>query len=398
MICYSVVFCILTVLSRAIEPETGRVVIDPGSILDSDPKMRARAIAQLAEDEINREWTPNIGNGDLWIQHTSLGVLTLGNKLHTGATSTVFDIQEYPNWIIKYESDCNSGNSSHPLIRDFVFTNKVNSIGLHSPRAHFLSPPSLLCQIKDGKCGFRMPDADYEACRIHNRTLRYMILDRAPGMSLHEFRSKMTWQNRGIIGLRNAVSLGAKLIDMLQQLHLKAQVVHGDIHAPNIMISHDPVTKATNLGLIDFGLSFDYEPMPESPIRPPGVRYHRLHTIWQMAGFAWSARDDILKAVQTIAQIMHPFEYLKYEQDIADAGPMAMVEWKINGNWFLTKFFDPVSIVVGLSIHTRIAIHRLLGEVLLIARAIRINDAIPYTAIKTNLIEIARLVANSTSI
>lgn len=376
-----------------IEHLTGRVIVPIESFNISDPTFSEIMLMQNKTDEINKEFTAKIESEYLWKEETSLGPITLGECLHSGQMSTVWTIVEHDDWLIKYQADCEYEVKPHPLIRDYWFTNKANEENNLAPRAHFLSPPSRLCDKQDGKCGFGMSNATFADCKAFNRTMRYMIMDRADGLSLHDFRLKLFGKTKGAIGLRNGAVIGSKLISLIRDLHLKAKIIHGDIHTPNVMISVDPVSNSSQLQLIDFGNAFTkaIKSLPETRIHSPGKYFHEFFTVWQMSGYAWSARDDILKAIQSIAHIIQPFSFFAYEKQIKARGSRALVDWKMNGNWFVNSHYDPVDNIPGIPIYVREQLYRLLDEILRIVRSLGINSVIPYEDIVKRFDRIAIL-------
>ena len=380
-----------TLKSVSIEPETGRVIIPLDSILaESDPYLRDRALWQNIVDEHNRAMTPD--SHDLWAQQTDIGLVTLGERLHSGHLSSVYAILQFPEWIIKFQADCSGEVRTHPLIRDFLFSNEAHAQGL-APKIHFFSPPSLLCEEKEGKCLFTISDDEFEFCQDTNGTLRYVIMDRVVGTSLHGFRWAHFGSHDGMVGLRNAAMIGMKLIDILQHLHTVAKIVHGDIHTPNVMIQIDPTTKKTELKLIDFELAFHKSDtrLPTDPVHEPGTFYHRLYSLWQLLGYAWSARDDLLKALQSIAELTQPSSFVEFEKKIQDTSADSLREWKMNGNWFVTELHDPVAAMADLSDPAKTTLYRNLEEILAIARSIGINDVIPYSELRRRFAELAQL-------
>ena len=370
-----------------IDPSTGRVLESFESYPEMDSDLEIRVRLQLRNDEWNAEWTPNTRLTHQYSENSFIGAIQITNVIHRGKMSVVARIPNHQGRLIKYEVNCEPKKSVHPLIRDFWYMNDANAIGI-APAALFLSPPSELCDYQEGKCAFDMTDDDFERCRNEGGILRYMIMEEARGVSLHNFRRQKFHNSSGNMGIRNSLSIGAKLIDLIQRLHEDARVVHGDIHSPNVMIDYNDETGNFTLQLIDFGLAFNNKAQgwPENRIRNPGYFYHQLHTIWQMEGYHWAPRDDIAKAFQVMAQMMHSFLYLDYEARVAEAGANFLRDWKNKQNWFVTPIFDPLQKFKTFQ-RIKDMITNQLFDLLQMVRALRINDPIPYTNMGSRMIE-----------
>lgn len=333
-----------------------------------------------------------VPSSDFWSEDTELGKITFRRRLHSGFASLVFQIDEHPDLVIKYRvDDCLGGYSDvvHPLVGEYNYMRNASLAGL-APRPIFLSASSTLCESKEGKCEFAMSESHYKFCRDANAMIRYMIMEKAHGVSLHEFRR--TRFPEGKMGLRNALNIGATLIDMIGRLHLEAKVVHGDIHSPNIMISMDPKTEIPHLALIDFGRAFTYpdRDMNESS-NHTSSHFLASKTHWQIQGFSTAPRDDVLKALQTTAQIMHPFDFFDFENTLTRMGELSLLNWKMKANWFTASPFDSVAELVGVSDTIKIELRTRLLNVLNRVRELGINEPIPYRDIADELRQCASL-------
>ena len=383
-----VIFFVHVCQSLPVDIATGRVLESIESFPEMDRDLTSRVRLQIQSDEWNAEWTPKTDENHSMTEETFLGHIELEDILHRGDVSFVATIANRPGRVIKYQLNCDLFERKvHPLIREYWYMNEAHAKGL-APAALFLSPPSFACDSQEGKCEFEISSEDYEYCRGRNATLRYLIMEQAAGVSLHQFRRAYFVRSEGAVGFKNAISIGAKLLDLVRQLHTEANIVHGDIHTPNVMIDWNSETSNFTLQLIDFGSAFYKfaEPLPENQVRKSGHYYHHFYTIWQMLGFHWSARDDVLKVLHTIAHLMHPWIYFRYEKQIAEAGFQMLKDWKLNQNWFSSPLFDPLE-NVKLSKKDRQLVEIILDEILHRARHLRINDEIPYLDIEHRLME-----------
>jgi hypothetical protein len=381
---------------RAVRPTTPEVykrqALEADVPAETESGLKARWDVQQASERENATFAPI---PDFWSEETNLGPITFRRRLHAGMASTVFHVFEHPNIIIKYEVDClrDAPDEFHPLFRDYHYMHGAAQIGI-APPPLFISPPSLICESKQGKCEFTMADAQFRSCRADNATMRYMLMEKAQGLSLHAFRSRVFDVSNGAMGLRNSLVIGAALIDMIHVLHREAKIVHGDVHSPNIMIQLEPETNLPNLQFIDFGYAFAFPDAGLSESRDQSRRYrHPSRTHWQMEGFASAPRDDVLKALQTIAQITHSFDYLEFENRLGLGGLIGspLLSWKTRANWFTDPPFDVVAGLRGISDSTKTELRERLLEVLNLVRGLGINDPIPYEYIADELRECAHL-------
>jgi|LauGreDrversion4_2_1035121.scaffolds.fasta_scaffold19043_3 serine/threonine protein kinase len=364
------------------------------SSLDSDAAMRLAA--QVDDDVTNDPFTPLVSS--LMTENTPFGLINLGARIHRGIISSVFEITEFPNLIIKYQVHCSELNLNvHPLLRDAWYMQGANACGI-SPAVRFVSPPSMLCSERSGKCDFNMASAAWFDCYHNQAALRYMILDKVDGKSLHHFRMVRYKSTNGAMRLSDVMVIGVQLMRVLRQLHEEAKIMHGDIHSPNIMIWMNETSGVFRLDLIDFGLSSNVSNItfPATPVWPLGHWLHQFFTQWQMAGFAWSPRDDVMKGIQTIAHLMHPYEYFAMEREIAERGYRALDSWKLNGNWFVTERFDPVR-SLQLPDELRGRIYALLNHILRLGRSMEINQRPPYEALIAAMSECHQLASITTT-
>ena len=385
----------------SIQEGSGRVVeaYNADFIIGLRKDARQRYGDQVEEDRENDEFTPNPNS--TWTENTPIGLITLASQIHSGYTSSVYEVIGHPGLLIKYQAHCVGMNKElHPLLNDAWYGDEAHALGI-GPRIFSVSPPSLLCDDKKGKCLFEISDENFSSCKGKQGTLRYLIMERVSGMELHHYRSSTSTSVEGALPFESSLIIGYHLISLIQKLHTEGKTVHGDIHSPNVFIAFtNRSTGSFELKLIDFGHGFKIPDgkYPEEPVLPDGDHVHHLRTQWQIDGYAWSQRDDVMKAIQTIAHIMHPFSYFDMEQSMSKSGYWELREWKQRGNWFLPyPGFDPLA-AIGIPEYAKIHIRKLLEKILTLARSMKINQPIRYDGIKELLSQCVNIIRDPSSV
>ena len=330
-------------------------------------------------------------------------ILRLDRRLSRSTESTLFLSDMHgTEVVVKYQANCieldfsdslirkNYSPYIHPLVVETIFAKKASKLGI-APNVHFLSPPTTLCENKTGTCSFSMDDDFYELCANHrDSSMRFIVSEFVQGVSLYEYKPKyMTTGNT----LERALRIGEQLISMLEKLHTEAKIVHGDIHAGNIMVQGTVDGKQISLKLIDFGRAKANKPRSESIIREPYWVSHCLYSAWEMLGYTPTARDDVARAVQAIARLFFPEEYENHEGLIADISSQEIVKWKLEENFFEYSGYDPLVPFVGLN-DTRKAEFRghLLEIVELVRGMTQVNSVPPYAEIRSALMAAREIV------
>ena len=360
---------------------SGRVIEEYNSaaMIGIDAHAREVFYAQSLLDRENDAFTPNRANN--FFEITCLGNITLGSRVHAGYSSTVYVIIEYPHLLIKYQVHCSRLDEDiHPLIRDARYTNETSTHGL-APKIISLSPPALLCEHQVGKCAFTMSAGAYADCYESFGILRYMIMERVDGVSLHHFRVANHGKTNGAMPFVDAMIIGYHLIYEMGKMHLKAKILHGDIHSPNIMLKYNNATSGEfKLVFIDFGIA---SKIPEGPVSSipnfhKGRLVHELRTQWQIDGYEWTVRDDVMKAIQTIAHLMHSFNYFTMEYNYRMYGYSELKEWKNHGDWFFpSSKMDPLA-ALEISKERKDEIRVRMSSLLKLARGMQLNQRPPY--------------------
>jgi hypothetical protein len=101
-------------------------------------------------------------------------------------------------------------------------------------------------------------------------------------------------------------------------------------------------------------------------------------------------RFDLLKAIQRVAQLMHPFSYFEFESRKASAGHPVLREWKVVHNWFLSGGRDPVKFLQIPDGH-KAPIYELLQTLLTVGRGMNINGPLPHRQLESIMVECLRI-------
>jgi hypothetical protein len=362
------------------------------------PDVAERLKHQIIQDRQYDVFTPDLGTSNS--EESPIGDLTFQQIVYRGRYTIIFSVLENPKIFIKYQANCdeigraNDTNTPlvHPLLTDHWFSTDAGKHGL-SVRTLFVSPPALMCRRQRGKCYFDGEHDIYDACFKSWGTLRYMIMEKSPGLDLFDIRAGFA---QGVVPFHTAMSIGAVLIENLRRLHEDAKVVHGDIHCGNIMLEPDLSHQNIKvLKFIDFARSFQaYEPgaWPANVVHEREYYDHFYYTHWQAEGYAWSFRDDVMKAIQVIATIMNTYEYTEFEESIMKEGFESQQEYKRTAYLFeIPNHFSPIE-SLPVSDETKIRIRTLLVHVLELVRSLDdINDPPPYAEIVYAFSESERL-------
>jgi len=118
-----------------------------------------------------------------------------------------------------------------------------------------------------------------------------------------------------------------------------------------------------------------------------------MYTSWQIEGFAWSPRDDVMKALQVIATIMNDWGYQEFENGISKLGIGIHLDYKKSSYIFelANSSFGPIQ-SLSVSKETRATIRMHLLHVLNLVRGLTdINARPPYGEIIAAFLECEQL-------
>ena len=376
-----------------------------GNLTDAE---QAIIEAQIAFDTINDIYAPIRDDGeDAPYEYTPLGTLEIGQLIHSGDESAIFSIVQRPDLLIKYQANCDEivpgTHYLHPLILDFWYMRESFFHGL-SPEPIFLSPPVLFRDMYE-LVGYRKLVFDMNVfaaadCALDGGVVRYLIMQRAPGMSLYQFRK--TFRNN-IVPMGIAAAITEKVVEGLSRLHQEAQIVHGDIHTGNIMVLKREDGQY-EIQFIDFGRAFrDDRQLTTDRVFPVGYWNHFLCSPWQIDGRAWSRRDDVYKAIHGFANLINPFQYKAREEALmAERGLQGSIELKLTRFMFqmppvvtanntrltfIPSSYDPIEAETRSDLERR---EYLMSELMSLQECVttaleNINEDIRYTEIVTSL-------------
>jgi len=266
--------------------------------------------SQTISDEDNDEFTPDLSEpvegpvGRVVVENTPMGEMILGKPIHMGDFSTVFEIQNHPELIIKYQANCDSTVPFNPLLNDMWFGQPAAKAGI-SPMPYFISPATALPSTPTFKTRFNMEKRDI--CISSGQlgrnpaSVRYLIMEKS-GINLHRFIT-----SRPNLKILDIVKIIKYAMHLVSQLHLIG-MNHGDIHSGNIVINSSGADGGYKIFLIDYGRSFPIRKnRPNERILKRGFWRSNMETHWQIDGQRWGPRDDALRIVYIFAKYLNPF-------------------------------------------------------------------------------------------
>jgi hypothetical protein len=320
-----------------------------------------------------------------------LGRLTLDYSIATERYSRVFAVKEDPNIVIKYQTNCDLLRQSvHPLIVDYVFSNiaadafsEFEEVSRPVMKPTYLSPPSLFPVTATRKTTFAMTVSEWEKCKNHHATVRFVVLPRAM-QCLNKLRMAEVTTH-----LHSLLSAGALLVRTIANLHNVAGIIHGDIHAGNICF-----LTTGQVVLIDFGKAGFVEEEEHEPSRPALKYVHPAQSPWQMAGFRSARRDDIFKALFTLADTVHRGKLFEHAISLfSRKNFLELKKFKAEEFFFITASRDPIADAAreaSLSEESMAHIREQLEQALALVRGLEsVDTPIDYDGIRARLLEAA---------
>jgi serine/threonine protein kinase len=260
-------------------------------------------------------------------------------------------------------------------VRDYIFLKHIEELDI-SPKVEFLSLPiKFTVDPNTDKTDFKMMEEERNECAADpESSLRFMVMQ-AADMSVETCVRRL--ENRGItVTMRQAVNFMKATIEAIWKLHSK-NIVHGDIHFGNIVfMPAESEGGSRRVGLIDFGTaSFLSElELLEDLTREPFTYNHCFQSHWNIAGYRFSFRDDIFKAILAGAMYLNGSDFVRFCQ-AADID--TMYEFKSEG--FLFNFPDHPDAIepISASDSARESIRTHLSNVLRLIRGVESLDARP---------------------
>jgi hypothetical protein len=287
-------------------------------------------------DDVSKEVVPvqffGCSGGSLRKESDIFMTIKLERILGQTESNTIYAAGE--RFAIKYNAHCvgadgQDGAFSDPLALESDFLNAVNR---NAPqvaiRQHYLSPT---VAIPKSTKGFGKLAHAPPKCRSPAH-VRFLVVERV---------SATLWNllpGNKAFPVNVVAAMGIQLVRLLRQLHA-LNIAHGDIHLSNVAVSkRDPA----ELILIDFGLA-----------RRPRSDISRDHTLpiwcheyispWESLNWGRSYRDDMFRAIQLLAILLHGKEYGKAlgrvcTEDSAPAKKRYFIHLKSKENLFHTTF------------------------------------------------------------
>ena len=254
-----------------------------------------------------------------------IGTLTLDKVIATERYSRVFAVKDRPDLAIKYQANCyHLDRSMHPLVADYIFSNLASdSVPDIVMKPIYLSPPALIPIDNTMKTHFNLQIAEWEKCKNGRGTVRFMVMPRA-----------MRCLNRVRLNLKVALQFAGFLVKSLARLHSDAGIMHGDVHAGNVCY-----LESGSFVFIDFGKAGFVEDELDHRNRSPS-QAHFAHSPWQMQGFRSARRDDVFKAIYSVADVLHESALSVHAYDLLESKK----NWPKCHEWKMTSLFfiDPV--------------------------------------------------------
>jgi hypothetical protein len=357
--------------------------------LDTDSEELYRT--QLVQDTSNLEFTPDLTTDtETWPN----GTVALGPSIYYGEESAIYMTQDNTRLLIKYQTDCDelATRSLHPLLRDFWYGRSAARAGV-SPEPMFLSPPTLMRRDLFKVRGMKSTATEKDRCIERRGSVRFMVMERrSHAMNLYRFGQRFIGN---ALPFSIAMQAGITLIEKLRDLHQVARVVHGDIHAGNIMVEVSG-ERVDRMWIIDYGRARANIPArSKTPVNSRGHWTHAVLSHWQILGYEWSARDDVFNALRTIAWVMHDESYNTFERRLSfPRGTDRLIEWRQSGFIFTipSEEEDLIDRLPLISISQKTAIRDSLQRILDSVRSLTDVDDIPdYDLIIAELINCFRL-------
>ena len=204
--------------------------------------------------------------------------------------------------VVKYQIDCRDKvrgiTHIHQLAREYFFLDLVarNTDGI-VPKPYLLSPPVMMRTPRTSKTDFDLAEEGRSLCVSVNSHVRYMLMERT-GTSLEDF---LAYCPKNRIPFTDGMRILRQLLVSLKSIH-SLGIIHGDVHRGNIARS---LKDGEKILLIDYGLAkFATGNFSEEPQTVTRSHIKADSSPWQVRGFVSSFRDDVFKAIVTVASLM----------------------------------------------------------------------------------------------
>jgi hypothetical protein len=198
--------------------------------------------------------------------------------------------------------------------------------------------------------------------------------------------------------------IGSYLMGLLEVLHTKLRIVHGDISERSIHYSRLPSGNMV-MKFVEFDkaihLVSNIAEEPRNAI-PQHMTLYR-DTQWMIDGYRLAPRDDVMKVVRMVLRLLHPYTYMKIEEYHWEAGYESFKKFQMNSDlfnpilpWDTTKRLDPLS-SLAVSENNKAGIRDIFANILTMVRGLNsTNSVIPYRALRDSFVACRHLATNRT--
>ena len=306
-------------------------------------------------------------------------VLWLDHCIITTGSSSLWAVHGNSDLLVKYQIYMLTDRDMeyfHPLSREYYMMSRIQHMGF-TPKVHYLSGPSLLLPrfVSSEKVSHvNMADQNWQSYAV-GRDVRFMVMERIHGAPLCQMQTFSFTENQVAL-------IGFKMLKILQQLHDHAGIVHGDIHAGNLIYE----SARNGLKLIDFGLANFI--MPANVQGPPRAQ-HYLYAPWEQEGFRPERRDDVYRAVIILVEFFVGYNFLEqwFNQQSFEESLRAKKFANLFAPRVKTNSNNPhVTHLTNL----HLAHLDKWSNILKLAQSVNLNERPPYEAILAQLLTICR--------
>lgn len=319
---------------------------------------------------------------------------SLGRLVGSSRTSAVYTIEDSSQqWVVKYSMYC-PGIMVDPIEREKNILKIVNSLEPDIAPKYLFSSDPISYPGTAGKVRNRSIQ-----CRYGSAEIKYIITERMTVSVNHAIENGVRFP------IANAAEITLQTIRLLRRLH-SVYIYHGDIHPGNVVLK-----SGDKFGLIDFGRA-DIGPTQDDAdafVPHPRVSCHGMFSMWESRNELVSYRDDIFRAIQMLAQLIHGNAYTHALGSICNkyahlSDYTHYLQLKETGNFFDTSILVPqadgtkiasdyfLSSVGGIGPENVSAARDILTKILLVTRKPQTPMHIPeYTLLEDLLADLISL-------
>ena len=273
-----------------------------------------------AHDRAVRDFVPDMDASTERLPDVSV---ELGHPIASNRYSAVFGVKSRADLVIKYQVNCDSLSTAHPLLREYHFMSRMNLVDAQGvPHVHFVSAPAPLPPAPTLKASFKLEPAEWAACRGKGGEVRFMVMERT--MNSVAQISKAFPKQR--VPLPMALFFTISTIEALRTIH-SVGFVHNDIHAGNIVLGQH------HMRIIDFGRAFRVQEVAVF-VREPMARAMIHNSPWEIAGMLPGFRDDVFRALLVMAIMAGGAEAFGFHDALSES-PQKAYELKATGDIFV---------------------------------------------------------------